>query len=76
MDQHLLGKVNTDSRRIFKEKSGRPQLELSIIDKSDDGAGQCVLNLLPRTQINQASELKAASVVRDRVFSMLVSRGT
>ncbi|KAJ0417851.1 hypothetical protein BJY00DRAFT_288799 [Aspergillus carlsbadensis] len=62
MDQHLLDKVNLNSRRIFKERSGRPQLELSIIDKSDDGAGQCVLNLQPKTQINQTSELKKASV--------------
>jgi hypothetical protein len=75
MDQHLLNKVNADSTRIFRERSGQPQLQLSIIDKSDNGAGQCVLNLQPKMQINQTSELKAANAVRDRVFFMFVSRG-
>ncbi|KAL2824961.1 hypothetical protein BJY01DRAFT_262813 [Aspergillus pseudoustus] len=61
MDQYLIERVNTRSSKIFKEKHGRAQLELSIIDRIHDGSGDYVLARQPKTQINQIEELKKSS---------------
>ncbi|KAL2822810.1 hypothetical protein BDW59DRAFT_163620 [Aspergillus cavernicola] len=60
MNRHLLQKANANSGSIFRAKPNRPQLDLSILDRIQKSNGKWALQVSPRTQINQGSELEEA----------------
>ncbi|KAL4761094.1 uncharacterized protein BDW70DRAFT_159963 [Aspergillus foveolatus] len=58
MNRHILEKADRHSTKLFQVTENRPQLELLVIDKVNQGLGKWTLEARPRVEINSETELE------------------